>query len=120
MQLTGKAETDFRSWLDNNRGSVGFIQMEPSNVNVEFDDLDYDLEDRIILDWLDSVGLYINISPFYDRSGKYVRGFEAELLVESTGDVFEITNAGDVFEDRYTAIRDSILKADETYNSREL
>ncbi|MDV3603812.1 hypothetical protein CMU86_11655 [Elizabethkingia anophelis] len=69
--------------------------------------------------WLDSVRIYIEISPQYDTLLKYCRGFEASIYPEGEMSVLVLDEYGDVFITRRSATEAAIKKAVEIYNVRK-
>lgn len=60
--LTGKALADFNMWVKDYE--VGFIEMEPRNAYVMYNDLYEEQQLPIIIEWLDSVGVYLMIGRY--------------------------------------------------------
>ena len=67
MILTGKAKEDFIKTKIGNEINL-FESMLPIYSNA------------LIVEWFDSVGIYINTPPFYDKFLKYNRGFESIVI----------------------------------------
>lgn len=68
--------------------------------------------------WLDSVRIYIEISPQYDTLLKYNRGFETSIYPEGEMPVLVFDEYGDVFITRKSATEAAIKKAVEIYNEK--
>ncbi|WP_454060131.1 hypothetical protein [Elizabethkingia ursingii] len=68
--------------------------------------------------WLDSIRIYIEISPQYDTLLKYNRGFEASIYPEGEMSVLVLDEYGDVFITRKSATEAAIKKAVEIYNEK--
>ena len=115
MILTGKAKEEFFNWLDNQ----GVNGIDISNWEFEkFQLLSNVSQNALIIEWFDSVGIYINTPPFYDKFLKYNRGFESIVIDENKNIIYEIDNENDVFNFRQEAIKKAIKKANEIYNEK--
>ena len=99
--LTGKAEEEFFDWLDNQ----GVNGIDISNWEFEkFQLLSNVSQNALIIEWFDSVGIYIT-SDYFELN----KGFYSEILNEN----FEI-----VKPTRQEALTEAIKKANEIYNSK--
>ncbi len=104
MILTGKAEEEFFNWLDNQ----GVNGIDISNWEFEkFQLLSNVSQNALIIEWFDSVGIYINIENLYYQSWwsykvKIIPNiFEEKVMVKT----------------RQEATEKAIKKANEIYNS---
>lgn len=59
MILTDKALEDFNKW--NYDDDFGYIDHEPTSLVVHFEYLDEFLQNTIIIEYLDSVGIYVDV-----------------------------------------------------------
>lgn len=87
MILTGKAKEDFLKWVALNR-----------NILADYHE-NHVISDMV--DWLDSVGIYINIRCFEDRCISFITSDSSQF--------FEIN--------REEAYKQAIIKANEIYNN---
>lgn len=102
MILTGKAKEEFL-------------------ISNEIDEFIFCIQDKShqysdIIEWFDSVGIYITIEGVFDRMLGYNRGFEAHIYQDGKQSV-SLFNNDDVFESRQEATKQAIIKANEIYNS---
>ena len=74
-------------------------------------------QNTLIVEWFDSVGIYISIECYYDALLGYNRGFEAIVFDESGNTKYDC-NPSDCFETRLEAINKAIEKANEIYNKQ--
>ena len=101
MILKGKAKEEFFNWLDNQ----GVNGIDISNWEFEkFHLLSNVSQNSLIIEWFDSVGIYIT-SDYFELN----KGFYSEIL----NDNFEI-----VKPTRQEALAEAIKKANEIYNSK--
>ena len=101
MILTGKVKEEFFNWLDNQ----GVNGIDISNWEFEkFHLLSNVSQNSLIIEWFDSVGIYIT-SDYFELN----KGFYSEILNEN----FEI-----VKPTRQEALAESIKKANEIYNEK--
>ena len=104
MLLTGKAEEDFFNWLDNQ--GVNGINI----CNWEFEKfhlLSNVSQNSLIIEWLDSVGIYINSSGL-----TLSKTFISDVSVNNNCEYNY-----DGFRTRKEATEQAIKKANEIYNS---
>ena len=109
MILTGKAKEEFFNWLDN-QGANG---IDISNWEFEkFHLLSNVSKNSLIIEWFDSVGIYISINyvDFYDELRNNT-GFEIYVTNKGLSVKFRIVSI------RQEAIKQAIKKANEIYNS---
>lgn len=78
MILTDKALQAFNKWIYDI--DYGYIDHEPTSLAVYFEDLNGDLQNSIIVDFFDSVGIIINIKRYVMPLG------EVEWYYIITGD----------------------------------
>ena len=101
--LTDKAKSDFGFWLFQRRASVE----EQAN----FRKLSETAKYAIIIEWFDSVGIYIGVGS-YDNYHKIDFAFNI-VKFDGEHDSFDCG-----FEDRIKATKESIIVANELYNKR--
>jgi hypothetical protein len=113
MRLTGKAKEDFEKWYSENvefKGEVLYLE--------EFYILPFSMQYGVLVDWFDSVGVYILIKRLYS------------IPMENDVWYFIITNKEGVYfnstldkenksETRPQARQKAIEKANEIYNKRD-
>ena len=101
MILNGKAKEEFFNWLDNQ----GVNGIDISNWEFEkFHSLSNVSKNSLIIEWFDSVGIYIT-SDYFELN----KGFYSEILNSD----FEI-----IKPTRPEALIEAIKKANEIYNSK--
>ena len=101
MILTGKAKEEFFNWLDNQ----GVNGIDISNWEFEkFHSLSNVSKNSLIIEWFDSVGIYIT-SDYFELN----KGFYSEIL-ESNFEIIKPT--------RQEALAEAIKKANEIYNNK--
>ena len=101
MILKGKVKEEFFNWLDNQ----GVNGIDISNWEFEkFHLLSNVSQNSLIIEWFDSVGIYIT-SDYFELN----KGFYSEILNEN----FEI-----VKPTRQEALAEAIKKANEIYNEK--
>lgn len=120
--LNGNAELYFLQWLrnspyGNNHYCGNKVMVDGNIIELKF------LQDAFIIEliklWLESVGILVGTEICYDKSSKYVRGFDAWVCVELTN-YYENTslyNNRDVYDSRQTCKIESILHANQVFNS---
>jgi len=103
--LTGKAKEGFNQWVDNQVYDRFFSY---SHLN----ELDAVCKISLIIDWLDSVGIFINIKSFkflYDWSFE-IKQFKKKTIV--------MDDLKDALVSRQEATVEAIKKANEIYNKQ--
>ena len=100
MILTGKAKKDFEKWLNKEMYYLGRHHFEDRDNNIE--DLSDIFQNALIIEWFDSVGIYIT-SDYFELN----KGFYSEVL-DSNFTIVKPT--------RHEAITEAIKKANEYYN----
>lgn len=96
--LTGRCKQDFETWALKKYGNYYIIG-----------------NDTLVIEWLDSINIYVSIEAAFDNMCKYVRGFYVNVITDA---VYEIWFDGDVFETRQEATKSAIEKANELYNEK--
>ena len=100
MILTGKAKEDFIEYYNNH--SIKYLLSW-----TYFDDLPLVVKNALIIEWFDSVGIYINIENLYYQSWWYYK-------VKQCPDTYEQVIMQNT---RQKAIEKAIKKANEIYNN---
>ena len=102
MILNGKAKEEFFNWLDNQ----GVNGIDISNWEFEkFHFLSNVSKNSLIIEWFDSVGIYISSYGFE---------FTKEFYSEITSDNFSV-----IKPTRQEALTEAIKKANEIYNEKK-
>ena len=104
MILTGETKLDFERWLHSNDVLIKDGIYDHTYLTDVFDKLPLNLQYASIIEWFDSVGIYIT-SDYLELN----RVFYSEILNEN----FEI-----VKPNRQEALTEAIKKANEIYNSK--
>ena len=104
MILTGETKLDFERWLHSNDVLIKDGIYDDSYLTDVFDKLPLNLQYASIIEWFDSVGIYIT-SDYFELN----KGFYSEVLDSN----FEI-----VKPTRQLALTEAIKKANEIYNSK--
>jgi len=123
MILTGKAKEHFEAWAkENHRNEI--VELPCSNENtaiwidsvIEWRENPYMVRivESLIIEWLDSVGIYISIIPSYDNILWYNRGFDVQIFTEQKGFIF--TGMNDAYITRPKATEAAIITANKIYN----
>lgn len=121
MILTGKSKNDFEKWywndwlLDSDRSFLNNDLNDAINHLWKSNEL---FLNRLITDWLDSVGIYISIESVFDNMLGYHRGFQVQIYQDGKQPI-SIDKDNDVFESRQQATESAIKEANEIYNSRK-
>ena len=102
MILTGKTKEDFEIWLHSNDVLIKEGIYDDTYLTDVFDKLPLNLQYASIIEWFDSVGVYIT-SDYLELN----KGFYSEILNEN----FEI-----IKPTRQEALTEAIKKANEIYN----
>ena len=95
MILTGKAKEDFILWLNN---------QPVAPYEVMLDDIPKCYLNSLIIEWFDSVGIYIT-SDYFELN----KGFYSEILN---------SNFASIKPTRQEALTEAIKKANEIYNEK--
>ena len=108
MILTGKAKEDFENYvLNENLGHDSEVLISVYNQEtlfIDYKDVKKPLLNALIIEWFDSVGIYIT-SDYFELN----KGFYSEIL-ESNFEIIKPT--------RQEALAEAIKKANEIYNSK--
>ena len=108
MELTGKCKQDFEKWLYSNRSKyIMFALYDYFN----FIQLPHSIQYGVYVDFFDSVGIVIDVSPNSYEKSRIGDGFEWWISKES-GSVNDFTP-----RTRPEARTKAIEKANEIYNS---
>ena len=102
MILIGKAKEDFETWLYSNDVLIKDGIYDDTYLIEVFDELPLNLQYASIIEWFDSVGIYIT-SDYFELN----KGFYSEILNEN----FEI-----IKPTHQEALTEAIKKANEIYN----
>ena len=106
MVLTGKAKEEFFNWLDNQ----GVNGIDISNWEFEkFHLLSNVSQNSLIIEWFDSVGIYIEISFYDDCYWTYNIYSNKPVLEKETANICN---------NRQEATEEAIKKANEIYNEK--
>jgi hypothetical protein len=100
MELTGKAKESFIDYLD----KTNQIKIEKGILNLHWQDLPEKFKNALIIEWFDSVGIYIT-SDYFELNN----GFYSEIL-DSNFEIIKLT--------RQEALTEAIKKANEIYNEK--
>ena len=103
MILTGKAKEDFEKWLYSNDVLIKDGIYDDTYLIEVFEELPLSLQYAFIIEWFDSIGIYIT-SDYFELN----KGFYSEILNE---------NFAIVKPTRQEALTEAIKKANEIYNS---
>ena len=108
MILTGKAKESFIDYLD----KTNQIKIEKGILNLHWQDLPEKFKNALIIEWFDSVGIYISINyvDFYDELRNNT-GFETYVTNKGLSVKFRSVSS------RQEAIKQEIKKANEIYNT---
>ena len=101
MKLTDKAFKDFEMWLEN---------QEVASYKVIFPDIPVIVQNSYIIDWFDSVGLFIN------TKSKFGQRRQKQIFWYSMGTV---NNPTEIFENRQYCLNSAIVHANNIYNKRK-
>ena len=100
MILTGKAKESFIDYLD----KTNQIKIEKGILNLHWQDLPEKFKNALIIEWFDSVVIYIT-SDYFELN----KGFYSEILN---------SNFAIVKPTRQEALTEAIKKANEIYNEK--
>lgn len=130
MILTGKAKEDFEKWTQNTHDDCGNGQTGKRLFYIEsIDDYKFiktehyihnigdSMLHALIIEWFDSVGIYITIEGVFDRMLGYHRGYEVHIYQDGKQPISLFDNE-DVFNIRQEAAKQAIIKANQVYNDR--
>ena len=102
MILTGETKLDFERWLHSNDVLIKDGIYDDTYLTDVFDKLPLNLQYASIIEWFDSVGIYIT-SDYFELN----KGFYSEILD---------SNFAIVKPTRQEALTEAIKKANEYYN----
>ena len=113
MVLTGKAKEDFETWLYSNDVLIKEGIYDDTYLTDVFEELPLNLRYASIIEWFDSVGIYISINyvDFYDELRNNT-GFETYVTNKGLSVKFRSVSS------RQEATLQAIKKANEIYNSK--
>ena len=113
MILTGETKEDFEKWLHSNDVLIKDGIYDDTYLTDIFEDLPLNLQYASIIEWFDSVGIYISINyvDFYDELRNNT-GFETYVTNKGLSVKFRSVSS------RQYAIKQAIKKANEIYNSK--
>ena len=113
MILTGETKLDFERWLHSNDVLIKDGIYDDTYLTDVFDKLPLNLQYASIIEWFDSVGIYISINyvDFYDELRNNT-GFETYVTNKGLSVKFRSVSS------RQDAIKQAIEKANEIYNSK--
>ena len=106
MILTGKAKLDFETWLNKEMYYLGRHNFEDRNNNIE--DLSDNFQNALIIEWFDSIGIYVNSSGL-----TLSKTFISDVSVDNNCEYNY-----DGFRTRQEALTEAIKKANDIYNSK--
>ena len=108
MILTGKAKEDFENYILNenlrHNSEVLISVYNQETLFIDYKDVKKPLLNALIIEWFDSVGIYIT-SDYFELN----KGFYSEIL-ESNFEIIKPT--------RQEALTEAIKKANEIYNNK--
>ena len=112
MILTGETKLDFERWLHSNDVLIKDGIYDDTYLTDVFDKLPLNLQYASIIEWFDSVGIYISINyiDFYDELRNNT-GFETYVTNKGLSVKFRSVSI------RQEAIKQAIKKANEIYNT---
>ena len=104
MILTGETKLDFERWLHSNDVLIKDGIYDDTYLTDVFEDLPLNLQYALIIEWFDSVGIYVN-SDYFELN----KVFYSEVL-DSNFEIIKPT--------RQEALTEAIKKANEIYNEK--
>ena len=113
MILTGETKEDFERWLHSNDVLIKEGIYDATYLTDVFEELPLNLRYALIIEWFDSVGIYISINyvDFYDEL-RNDTGFETYVTNKGLSVKFRSVSS------RQEALTEAIKKANEIYNSK--
>ena len=113
MILTGETKLDFERWLHSNDVLIKDGIYDDTYLTDVFEELPLNLRYASIIEWFDSVGIYISINyvDFYDELRNNT-GFETYVTNKGLSVKFRSVSS------RQEATLQAIKKANEIYNSK--
>ena len=106
MILTGETKLDFERWLHSNDVLIKDGIYDDTYLTDVFDKLPLNLQYASIIEWFDSVGIYVNAELDY----LHIVWFPT---INNDWNFEEVE-----FKNRQEAIKEAIKKANEIYNSK--
>lgn len=113
MILTGKAKEDFIDYLWQSKFNKDDYKEYEDYIENQKESHTY----ADIIEWFDSVGIYVTIEGVFDRMLGYHRGYEVHIYQDGKQPISLFDNE-DVFNIRQQATKQSITKANQIYNDR--
>jgi len=114
MRLTDKCKEDFLNYYWNSKIKPLSICTK-EDLESFFDSIYEIYQNALIIEFFDSVGIYISIECYYDALLGYNRGFEAIIFDEQQNTKYDC-NPSDCFETRTEAVNEAIIKANALWN----
>ena len=114
MILTGKCKEDFERWLYSNDVLIKDGIYDDTYLIEVFDELPLNLQYASIIEWFDSVVVYIN-TTYEEYEDIQVKNFPVKIKTWSVW-INELLLEG--FNSRQDALTEAIKKANEIYNSK--
>jgi len=108
--LTDKAKNDFFQWRKENGYEVTFSQSSSQGSAESFDKLYQIYESALIIEWFDSIGVYIHIEAYVSFNERIL--FKNYILNHANID------EQNSYIDRNSSIESAIKKANEIYNTQ--
>ena len=108
MILTGETKEDFERWLHSNDVLIKEGIYDDTYLTDVFEKLPLNLQYASIIEWFDSVGIYVNSSGL-TLSKTFISDVSVDDNCEYNYDGFRI---------RQEALTEAIKKANEIYNSK--
>ena len=115
MILIGKAKEDFESWLYSNDVLIKDGIYDDTYLIEVFDELPLNLQYASIIEWFDSVGVYVN-TTYEEYEDIQVKNFPVKIKTWSAW-INELLLEG--FNSRQDALTEAIKKANEIYNEKK-
>ncbi len=118
MILNGKAKEDFENYVLNKElghdSEVLISVYNQETLFIDYKDVKETLLNALIIEWFDSVGIYIIISPSDNPKNWFYTILGEDIL----SPFYQMYQSLDDFENRQEAIIQAIKKANEIYNSK--
>ena len=114
MILTGETKLDFERWLHSNDVLIKDGIYDDTYLTDVFDKLPLNLQYALIIEWFDSVVVYIN-TTYEEYEDIQVKNFPVKIKTWSVW-INELLLEG--FNSRQDALTEAIKKANEIYNSK--
>jgi len=118
MKLTGECREDFEIFVLKyfRQERKDYDKFTDNTVLGKFSRMTDIFQNALIIEFFDSVGIYVSIECYYDALLGYNRGFEAIVFDEQENTKYDC-NPSDCFETRLEAISKAIEKVNEIYNT---